>query len=226
MRPKTSPTGRFASSRRPWIAAVALALLVGTACTDQPEATDQGASSPSAADPGAKANPSPPADAQDPERRKQRIAQLRKDRYAALGLSDEQQQSIDALRAEQQAWYAEHRDEVRALGDKRKAARQAGDEAEAEAIRLQLRELRETLPTEQDIVAVLTDEQRAQLRKNRPIVVTGRRPRQRAPAASAAGGEPPPRVAASLRRPGQTRSVLHSDSLHTASRARSVRFHG
>jgi Spy/CpxP family protein refolding chaperone len=192
MRPKTSPTWRFASSRRPWVAAAALILLVGTACTDQPEATDQGANSPSAADPGAKANSPPPAGAQDPERRQQRIAQLRKDRYAELGLSDEQQQSIEALRAEQQAWYAEHRDEVRALGNKRKAARQAGDEAEAEAIRLQLRELRETLPTEQDIVAVLTDEQRAQLRKNRPIALKGRPSQRQAPPAQAADAAPPP----------------------------------
>jgi Spy/CpxP family protein refolding chaperone len=174
MRPKTSPTWRFASSKRPWIAAAALALLVGTACTDQPEVTDQGA------------EPTARAGAQDPERRQQRITQLRKDRYAELGLSDEQQQSIEALRAEQQAWYAEHRDEVRALGEKRKAARQAGDEAEAEAIRLQLRELRETLPTERDIVAVLTDEQRAELRKNRPIALKGR-PLQRQASPAQAG---------------------------------------
>jgi hypothetical protein len=176
--------------RRPWIAAAALILLVGTACTDQPEATDQGASSPPAADPGARANAPAPADAQDPERRQQRIAQLKKDRYAELGLSDEQNQSIEALRAEQQAWYAEHRDEVRVLGSKRKAARQAGDEAEADAIRLQLREMRETLPTERDIIAVLTDEQRQQLRKNRPISLKGRAPRRQEPPAPAADAEP------------------------------------
>jgi len=170
---------------------VALSLLVGTACTDQPEATDQGASSPPAADPDARANPPAPADAQDPERRQQRIAQMKKDRYAELGLSDEQNQSIEALRAEQQAWYAEHRDEVRALGSKRKAARQAGDEAEADAIRLQLLELRETLPTERDIIAVLTDEQREELRKNRPISLKGRAaPRRQEPPAPAADAEP------------------------------------
>ncbi len=190
MRPETSPTGRFASSRRPWIAAAALSFLVGTACTDQPEASDQAAAPPLAADPGAKANPPPPAGVQDPERRQQRIAQLREDRYAELGLSDEQQQSIEALRAEQQAWYAEHRDEVRVLGSKRKAARQAGDEAEADAIRLQLREMRETLPTERDIIAVLSDEQRQQLRKNRPISLKGRAPRRREPPAPAADAEP------------------------------------
>ena len=209
MRPKTIPIGRFASSRRPWVAAAALILLVGTACTDQPEATDQGASPPAAAEPGAEANPPPPqeearipletpaepsapAGAQDPERRQQRIAELREDRYAKLGLSDEQRQSIDALSAEQQAWRAEHSDEVRALGNKRRIARQAGDEAEAEAIRLQLRELRETLPTEQDIVAVLTDEQRAQLRKNRPIMLNGRPPRRQAPPAQTADAAPSP----------------------------------
>ena len=186
MRPKTSPTGRFASSRGPWVAAAAIILLVGTACTDQPEASDPGASSPSAADPGAKGNPPPPAGVQDPERRRERIAKLREDRYAELGLSEEQQQSIEALRAEQQAWSAEHRDEVRALANKRKAARQAGDETETEAIRLQLRELRETLPTEQDIVAVLTDEQRKQLRKNRPIALKGRPSQRQAPTAQAA----------------------------------------
>jgi len=192
MRPKTSPTGRFASSRRPWIAVAALILLVGTACTDRPEASDQGASPPAAVDPGAKANPPPPAAAQDPERRQQRFAQLREDRYAELGLSDEQKQSIEALRAEQQAWHAEHRDEVRTLGNKRKAARQAGDETEAEAIRLQLRELRETLPTERDIVAVLTDEQRAQLRKNRPIALKGRPPQRQAAPAEAPDAAPAP----------------------------------
>jgi hypothetical protein len=192
-----------------WIAAVALSFLVGTACTDQPEATDPGASPPTAADPGAKANlplpqerariplrapaePTARAGAQDPERRQQRIAELRKERYAKLGLSDEQKQSIEALRAEQQAWRDEHRDEVRALGRKRKAARQAGDEAEAEAIRLQLRELRETLPTEQDIVAELTDEQRAQLRRNRPINLMGRPPRRQASPAQAADAAPAP----------------------------------
>jgi len=203
MRPKTSPTGRFASSRGPWIAAAALILLVGTACTDQPEATDRGAGPPPAADPGTGVNPPPPqekartplkapaefnarAGAEGPERRQQRITKMRGERYANLGLSDEQKQSIEALRAERQAWFDEHRDEVRALGDKRKAARQAGDEAEAEAIRLQLRELRETLPTEQDIVAVLTDEQRAQLRRNRPIALNGRPPRRQAPLAQVA----------------------------------------
>jgi hypothetical protein len=178
----------------------ALTLLVGTACTDQPDVTEKGASPPAAADPGARANSQPPqeqarvslkaptepaarAGAQNPERRQQDVAKLKKDRYTKLGLSDEQTQSIDALRAEQQAWRAEHRDEVRALGNKRKAARQAGDEAEAEAIRLQVLELRETLPTERDIIAVLTDEQRAELRKNRRIMMKGRAPpRQAAPA--------------------------------------------
>ena len=209
MRPKTGPTRKFASSSRPWIAAAALILLVGTACTDQPEATDAGASPPTAADPGAKANPPPPqeqariplnapaeptarAGAQDPEGRQQRFARLREDRYANLGLSDQQKQSIEALRAEQQAWRAEHRDEVRALGNQRRAARQAGDDAEAEAIRLQLRELRETLPSEQDIVAVLTDEQRAQLRRDRPITLNGRRQRRQATPAQAADAAPPP----------------------------------
>jgi hypothetical protein len=186
-----------------------LILLAGTACTDQPEAADQSASPPAAAELGAMANSPPPreqartplnapaeptarAGAQDLERRQQRIAKLKEDRYAKLGLSDEQTQSIEALRAEQQTWRDEHRDEVRALSKKRKAARQAGDEAEAEAIREQLRELRETLPTEQDIVAVLTDEQRAQLRKNRPMTLRGRAPQRRAPSAQAADAAPAP----------------------------------
>jgi hypothetical protein len=209
MRPKTCSIGRLASSRILWIAAAAFILLVGTACTDQPEAADLGASPPTAAEPGARANislrqerariplkapaePTARAGAQDPERRQQRVARLKEDRYAKLGLSDEQTQSIEALRAEQQTWRDEHRDEVRALSKKRKAARQAGDEAEAEAIREQLRELRETLPTEQDIVAVLTDEQRAQLRKNRPMTLRGRAPQRRAPSAQAADAAPAP----------------------------------
>jgi hypothetical protein len=198
-----------ASARRPWIAAAALILLVGTACTDRPEATDEAASPPPAADPGAKANPpsrqeqaripldtpaepSARAGAQDPEPRQQRFAKLREDRYADLGLSDEQKRSIEVLRAEQQTWIAEHRDEIRALGNKREAAWQAGDEAEAEAIRLQLRELRETLPAEHDIVAVLTDEQRAQLRKNRPITLKERPSQRQAPPAQASDAAPPP----------------------------------
>jgi len=160
MRPKTCSIGRLASSRMPWIAAAALSFLVGTACTDQPEAADQSVSPPAAAELGARANLplrqeraripfreqartplEAPAEltaragAQDPERRQQRVARLKEDRYAKLGLSDEQTQSIEALRAEQQTWRDEHRDEVRALSKKRKAARQAGDEAEAEAIR-------------------------------------------------------------------------------------------
>ncbi len=202
MRLKTSLTGKFAISRRPWIAAAALSFLVGTACTEQPEASDQGASPPAAADAGAKANPPPqeqarvpweaPAEpnaragAQDFERRQQRIAKVRGDRYAKLGLSAEQAQRIEALRAEQQAWTAEHRDEVRDLGNQRTAAWQAGDEAEAEAIGLQLRKLRETRPTEQDIVALLTDEQRAELRKNGPIPLEGLPPRRRVAPADAA----------------------------------------
>ena len=140
----------------------------------------------------APAEPSARAGAQDPERRQQRFAKSREDRYAELGLSDEQKQRIEALRVEQQAWRAEHRDEIRTLANQRKAARQAGDDAEAEAIRQQLLELRETRPTEQDIVAVLTDEQRAELRKNRPFTLGGRPPQRRAPPAQAADAAPPP----------------------------------
>ena len=208
MRPKTSPTGRSASSRGPWIAAAAFLFVVGAACTDQGEATDRGANPPPAADPGANANlppeeqartaskapaePSARAGVQDREGRQRRIAEVREDRYATLDLSDEQKQRIDALRAEQDAWRAEHRDEVRTLANQRKAARQAGDEAEAEAIRQQLLELRETLPTEKDIAAVLTDEQRKQLRKNRPFNVMGRPPGRQAPADQAADAAPAP----------------------------------
>ena len=209
MTPKTSPARKFANSRRPWIAAAALSFLVGTACTDQPEASDQDADSPLAADPGAEANPPPhqeqadtpldaPAEpsaragAQDPERHQRRFAKSREDRYAELGLSDEQKQRIEALRVEQQAWIAEHRDEISALANQRKAARRAGDDAEAEAIRQQLLELRETRPTEQDIVAVLTDEQRAELRRNRPFTLKGRPPQRRAPPAQDADAAPAP----------------------------------
>lgn len=208
MRAKTSPTRKFAISIRPWVVAAAFSFLVGTACTDQPEASDQGAGSAAAADPGAKAKALPqqeqartPLDAgaestarsgaQDPEPRQRRFDKLREDRYAELGLSDEQQQSIEALRAEQQAWIAEHRGEISALANRRKAARQAGDEAEVEATRLQLRELRDTRPTERDIVALLTDEQRAQLRKNRAITLKGRSPGRQAPSAQADDTAPP-----------------------------------
>jgi len=205
MRPKTSPTRRIAISRRPWIAAAtvvaAVILLVHTACEDQPDAADQASSVPPAADSDANANPPPsreqvrvplkaPAEpteragARGPERHQQRISRLREERYAKLGLSDEQKKSIEGLRAEQEAWIAEHRDEIRDLGTKRRAALQAGDEAEAEAIRLQVRELRETLPTEQDIAALLTDEQRVQLRQNRPITVKGSPPPRQAPPAA------------------------------------------
>lgn len=209
MRLKTSPIRKFAISRRPWIAAAVLSFLVGTACTDQPEASDQAGAPPLAADLGAKAKapspqeqagtpldapaePSARAGAQDPERHQRRFAKSREDRYAELGLSDEQKQNIEALRVEQQAWRAEHRDAVRALGENRKAARQAGDDAEAEAIRQQLLELRETRPTEQDIVAVLTDEQRAELRRNRPFTLRGRPPQRRAPPAQTADAAPAP----------------------------------
>ena len=81
---------------------------------------------------------------------------------------------------------------VRTLANQRKAARQAGDDAEAEAIRQQLLELRETRPTEQDVVAVLTEEQRAELRKNRPFTLGGRSPQRRAPPAQDADAAPPP----------------------------------
>ena len=53
------PTGNFAISGRPWIAAAALIFLIGTACTDQPDASEQGETPSLATDPGANAN-SPP----------------------------------------------------------------------------------------------------------------------------------------------------------------------
>ncbi len=209
MRPKSGTIGKFAIARRPWVAAAAFSLLVVTACTDQPEASDQVADAPTAADRGAQANPTSQqeqaripldagaestarAGAQDPERRRRRFDKMREDRYAKLGLSDEQRQNIEALRAEQQTWTAEYRDEISALANERKVARQAGDEVEVEVIRLQLRELRDTRPTERDIIALLTDEQRAQLRKNRPTTLKGRPPGRQAPPAEGADDTPPP----------------------------------
>ncbi len=207
----------FARSEKRRIALATLALLVGAACTDQGESTDPATSSSPAARPGAKAAypPSPEQGrglliprakraagaASGPAKneprmqlgqQKRRVAEMRKDRYANLGLSEEQTQRIKAIREEQRAWRAEYGEELRDLSQKRRASRSAGDQAEADAVRLELRELRETLPTERDVIAVLTDEQRAKLRQNRPLNVRGRMPGKQAAAAPAADAEPEP----------------------------------
>jgi hypothetical protein len=165
------------TARGLWIAAT-LIVLGCIACTDQLEATDRTASPPASNDPDSNAKLPPrqePArvEAQDVEIQRQRregrqrrVARQRDDRYAALGLSDEQKQRIAALREKQQLWHTEHGEELEALGEQQRAVKLGGAEVDIAALQARLRELYATLPTEHDIVAVLTDEQRAQLGGN------------------------------------------------------------
>lgn len=196
------------TTQHPWIAALAFGLLAAAACTGEPETAEPDASPPAAAAPDANAKARSAfamkaraaqrarAAAQDPEQRKQqiqdrqqRVAQRRNQRFANLGLTEDQKQRIQAIRVEQQTWREDHRDELSELGEQRRVARESGDDAAANAIRLQLRELRESMPTEQDVVAVLTEEQRAQLRAKRPGFL-GRSPRRLADPPSTADDSP------------------------------------
>lgn len=196
----TGSIPRFLASRGHWLLAAALLVCAGPACPDQPEPRHPPASPTAGNTPGAKAEAAPrpePAGATAPdaevqrqrrEGRRRRVAKQREQGYAELGLSDAQQQRIAALREQQRAWYTEHADELEALSEMQRAAKRGEGEVGIEELRQKLLQLYATLPTEHDVLAVLTDEQRAQLRENRANRAPGRAPRRPAEAEGASGG--------------------------------------
>jgi hypothetical protein len=102
------------------------------------------------------------------EERQQVTARRRQQRFAGVELSEDQQRRLDGLGDARRAWHAEHRDELRALRSEVRAAEQSDDDAEAAAARSRIQALRETAPGMDNILAELSDEQRAQLRAARP----------------------------------------------------------
>jgi hypothetical protein len=102
------------------------------------------------------------------ERQKAQLAERRKQRFAGVGLSEDQQRRIGELGDARRAWNEQNREQLRALREEQRAARLAGDTATAEQVRKKLEELRATAPEISDIFSELTDEQRARLRQNRP----------------------------------------------------------
>jgi len=101
-------------------------------------------------------------------RQKARLEQRREERFAGVGLSEDQQRRIDELGAARRAWNEQNREQLRALRTDLRAARQAGDTATAEQLAGQLEALKATAPEITDIFAELSEEQRAQIRRNRP----------------------------------------------------------
>jgi hypothetical protein len=102
------------------------------------------------------------------ERQKARFEERRKQRFAGVGLSEDQQRRIEELGPARRAWHEQHKEELRALREQQRAAAVMGDtQAEAQA-RKQLAELRATRPEIDDLLSELTEEQREQFRQNRP----------------------------------------------------------
>jgi hypothetical protein len=114
------------------------------------------------------------------ERQKAQLAERRKERFAGVGLSEDQQRRIAELGGARRAWHEQNREQLWALREQQRSARLAGDTATEEQARKQLEELRATAPEISDIWSELTDEQRAKIRQNRPD--------QRKAASAASGG--------------------------------------
>jgi hypothetical protein len=98
------------------------------------------------------------------EKRKQAAALRRQQRFAGVGLSEDQQRRLDGLDDARRVWEAEHSEELHALKAERRAAAMSGDGAAAAAARNRIQELRATAPSLRSILAELSDEQRAQIR--------------------------------------------------------------
>lgn len=117
------------------------------------------------------------------ERQKARFEERRRQRFAGVGLSKDQQRRIEELGPARRAWHEQHKEQLRALREQQRAAAAKGDaKAEAQA-RKQLEELRATRPEINEVLSELTDQQREQFRQNRPD-------RKKAAAASGAKREP------------------------------------
>jgi hypothetical protein len=100
------------------------------------------------------------------EQRTRLIQQRRRERFAGISLTEEQQQRLDALDGERESWQAESQEALRGLLDELAEARRAGDSVALKDSRARMRALRKTMPTLQGFVAELSDEQRAQLEQS------------------------------------------------------------
>ncbi len=161
---------KFGAVRSALFMAATAALL---ACGDDGEGLGEpGAARDSGRTPGAAARPQPRERApmgEDPvavERRTRMIQQRRRERFAAISLTEEQQQRLDALDGDRESWQAESQEALRGLLDELAEARRAGDGAALKDGRARMRALRKTMPTLQGFVAELSDEQRAQLEQS------------------------------------------------------------
>lgn len=126
------------------------------------------------ADPGG-ATPSGSAQASDSDSssaKKGRAATSPKSRphhLESLDLTAEQRKALDALPGERTAWQAAHRSEVAKLRAGVAEARREGDAEKSKALTAELQALLATKPSAQSI---LTDKQRAELKKKRPAAGT------------------------------------------------------
>jgi hypothetical protein len=102
------------------------------------------------------------------ERQRAQLAVRREERFAGVGLSEDQQRRIDELGEARRAWHEENQEQLRALREQQRAAHLASDTAAEEQARKQLEELRATAPQFSDVWSELTEEQRAQFKQNRP----------------------------------------------------------
>jgi hypothetical protein len=173
---------------RPCLAALVLAAAV--ACGDDGErASESGAERDRTADlgeaaqrlqPGAEAVAGGQPRAADAVKQSRQMTeqQRRRERFAGIDLSEDQQRRLDALDDEQRSWKAEHEEALRRLRDEMRAARKAGDDAALEDARSRMRTLQQTIPTLRGILAELSDEQRAQFERNAQISERPPRPRQ------------------------------------------------
>jgi hypothetical protein len=116
------------------------------------------------------------------EQQRQALELRRQQRFAAAGLSADQLSRIGGLGEARRTWSVEHREEMQALRAEMLAARQSGEEAAVETVRTRIQALRATAPTMGNILAELSDEQRAQIRAGQPW------PRQPSPASDTSAG--------------------------------------
>jgi hypothetical protein len=123
------------------------------------------------------------------ERQKAQLAVRREERFAGVGLSQDQQRRIAELGDARRAWHEQNQEQLRALREQQRAASLAGDTATEEQARKKLEELRATAPEISDVWSELTDEQRAQIRQNRPD-------RKKAASAASGGAKQEPEAAA------------------------------
>lgn len=109
------------------------------------------------------------------QQNRQQIHQQRRESFAGIELTEEQQRRLDELDADRQAWHVKHQEALRGLLDELMAARRAGDTTALEDGRARMRALRQTMPSLRQIIAELSEEQQAQLEKNKQARLGERR---------------------------------------------------